>query len=148
MRAWWTAAGALLALAAAVGCAGGKSYPDLPEKNLRVLTSATGTSVVMGVHRLDGKCFAHYEGVVTLDRPLIELGLPPERMSLLVFEFYGFSLMSGSRSMKREARLLPRAGYRYEARVTYKDSLYGVDLFEIDPRGLARELDAGRAAGC
>ena len=130
------------------GCAGGKSYPDLPEKNLRVLTSATGTSVVMGVHRLDAKCRTHYEGVVTLDRPLIEIGLPPGQMSLLVFEFYGFSMMSGSRSMRREARLLPRAGHRYEARVIYKDSIYGVDLVEIDARGKATELDSSRAAGC
>lgn len=137
--------GAALVLA---GCAGGAPYPDLPEKNLRVLTSATGTSVVMGVHRLDEKCRAHYEGVVTLDRALIEIGLPPGRMSLLAFEFYGFSMMSGSRSMRREARLLPRAGYRYEARVIYKDSIYSVDVVEIDARGVAKELDTGRAAGC
>jgi hypothetical protein len=148
MRATRIAAGALLALAVAAGCAGGKSYPDRPEKNLRVLTSATGTSVVMGVHRLDANCRAHYEGVVTLDAPLIEIGLPPDQMSLLVFEFYGFSLMSGSRAMKREARLLPRAGHRYEARVIYKDSIYSVGLVEIDARGTAKELDSGRAAGC
>ena len=139
--------GALPALALAA-CGSTQPYPDLPGKTLQVRTAATGTSVVMGVHRLDAKCFAHYEGAVTLDRPVIDVGLPPERMSLLVFEFYSFSLLSGSRGLKREARLLPRAGYRYEARVTYKDALYSVDLFEIDPRGAARELETGRAAGC
>jgi len=134
----------VLALA---GCAGTQPYADLPEKNLQVRTAASGASVVMGVHRLDEKCFAHYEGVVTLDRPLIDVGLPAGRLTLLVFEFYSFGLLSGTRSLKREAKLQPRAGYRYEARATYKDSLYSVDLFEVDPRsGAIRELDTRR--GC
>ena len=139
--------GALLALSLAA-CGSTQRYADLPEKNLKVRTSASGASVVMGVHRLDPKCFAHYEGVVTLDRPELDVGLPTGRMSLLVFEFYSFGLIGGTRSTKKEARLLPRAGYRYEARVNYKDSLYSVDLFEIDARGAVRELEIGRAAGC
>jgi hypothetical protein len=136
-----------LALALTAGCAGTQPYAGLAEKNMQVRTAATGSSVVMGVHRLDDKCFAHYEGAVTLDRPLIDVGLPPGRPSLLVFEFYSLGLFSGSRSIKKEARLMPRPGYRYEARVSYKDSLYGVDLLEIDPRsGASRELETRR--GC
>jgi hypothetical protein len=129
------------------GCAGTKPYAGLPEKNLQVRTAAVGAAVVMSVHSLDSKCFAEFEGVVTLDRPLIEIGLPADRLSLLVFEFYSLGLSPGGRSLKKEARLLPRPGYRYEARVTYKDSLYGVELWEIDPRSAAsRELDTRR--GC
>lgn len=138
----------VVAAALLAGCAGGQPYADLPEKNLRVVTSAVGTSVVMGVHSLDAKCFAHYEGAVTLDRPLLDIGLPPDRTSLLVFEFYSLGLVSASRSMKKEARLLPRAGRRYEARVTYKGSIYSVDLVEIGPRGAVTELETGRGAGC
>jgi hypothetical protein len=129
------------------GCAGSKPYPDLAQKNLQVRTAAVGANVAMGVHRLDDKCFAHYEGAVTLDRPLIDVGLPPGGQSLLVFEFYSSSLLSGSSSTKKEARLLPRPGYRYEARVSYKDALYDVELREIDLRtGSSRELDTRR--GC
>jgi len=92
----------LAALALAAGCASRQPYADLPEKNLRVRTEAVGASVVMGVHRLDEKCFAKYQGAVTLG---------------------------------------------YEARVTYKDSLYDAALFELDPRsGRSRELPA--RAGC
>ena len=138
---------AVAALVAAAGCASTKPFADLPEKNLQVRTAAVGASVVMGVHSLDSKCFAEYEGVVTLDRPVVEVGLPPSRPSLLVFEFYTLGIFSGSRSIKKEARLQPRPGYRYEARVTYKDALYGVELREIDPRtGSGRELDTRR--GC
>jgi len=138
---------AVLALALAAGCSGTKVYSDLPEKNLQVRTSLSGTKAAMGVHRLDAQCAAFYEGFIELDRPAIEVGLPPGRPSLLVFEFYGSSFFSGSHSIKQEARIVPRPGYRYEARVTYKDSLYNVELREIDPRsGAARELDVRR--GC
>ena len=62
---------AALALAA---CSGTQQYAGPAEKNLVVRTTAVGSSVVMGVHRLDEKCFARYEGTVTLDRPTIEVG--------------------------------------------------------------------------
>jgi|KBSMisStandDraft_5_1062788.scaffolds.fasta_scaffold03199_2 hypothetical protein len=138
---------AIALLLVLAGCGSTQPYPDLRDKNLQVRTTAQGSAVVMGVHRLDEKCFAHHEGVVTLDRPVIDVGLPPGRLSLLVFDFYSTSLFSGSRSLKREAKITPRAGYRYEAIVIYKDSLYSVDLFEIDPRtGSKRELDTRR--GC
>ena len=138
---------AFLAALALAACGGTQQYAGPAEKNLKVLTSAVGASVVMGVHRLDEKCFARYEGTVTLDRPTVEVGLPAGRLSLLVFEFYSLSVFSGSRSIRREAKLAPRPGYRYEALVTYKDSLYNVELHEIDPRsGARRELDVRR--GC
>lgn len=138
---------AVAALLAAAGCGSTRHYAGSAEKNLQVRTAAAGASVVMGVHSLDSKCFAEYQGVVTLDRPVIEVGLPPDRASLLVFEFYTLGVFSGSRSIKKEARLLPRPGYRYEARATYKDSIYAVDLWEIDPStGSRRELETRR--GC
>jgi hypothetical protein len=136
---------AILALLAA--CSGTQPYTGPAEKNLKVLTTAVGAGVVMGVHRLDEKCFARYEGAVTLDRPTVEVGLPSGRLTLLVFEFYSLSVFSSNRSLRREAKIEPRPGYRYEAIVTYKDSLYNVELREIDPRsGAARELDTRR--GC
>ena len=145
-RPYYAVVAALLA-AAVAGCGGAQQYTDLPDKNLRVLTSAQGTSVVMGIHHLDEKCFAHYEGVVQLDRQTVNVGLPTMRRSLLVFEFYSTSFFTGTRSLKREAKITPRAGYRYEAQVVYKDSLYGIDLFEVDLKtGARRELDIRR--GC
>jgi hypothetical protein len=135
----------IAALVLAVGCTSTKYYLDLPEKNLQVRSTLSGAKAVMGVHKLDARCATEYEGVVDLGRPLVEVGLPPGRQSLLVFEFYSSSLLSGSSSTKTEARLVPRPGYRYEARVSYKDALYGVELREIDPRtGTDRELDTRR----
>jgi len=137
----------VMALLAAAGCGSSQPYVGLADKNLHVYTTAQGAAVVMGVHRLDDKCFAHYEGVVTLDRPVIDIGLPPGRLTLLVFEFYSMGIFSGTRSLRVDAKITPRAGYRYDAIVIYKDSLYSVDLLEIDPRtGSKRELDTRR--GC
>jgi hypothetical protein len=143
----YQAVAAAFVLALAAGCGSTKHYADLPEKNLQVRSTLSGAKAVMGVHKLDARCATEYEGVVDLDRPLVDVGLPPGRPSLLVFEFYSSSFLSGSTSIKKDARIAPRAGYRYEVRATYKDSLYGVDLFEIDPRtGARRELDTRR--GC
>ena len=138
--------GALLALFALLlaGCEATRYYSGPAEKNLQVQASVSGTRAAMGVHRLEG-CTLQYEGVVDLDRPVVEVGLPPGRPSVLVFEFYSSGLLSGNTSIKKEAMLQPRSGYRYEARVTYKDALYDVSLREIDPRsGAAREIDIRR----
>jgi hypothetical protein len=135
---------AVLALALAAGCEATRYYSGPSEKNLQVQASLSGTRAAMGVHRLDN-CTAHYEGVVDLDRPVVEIGLPPGRPTLLVFEFYSSGLLMGNTSIKKEAMLVPRPGYRYEARAVYKDSLYDVDVREVDARtGSSRELDTRR----
>ena len=77
-----------------------------------------------------------------LDRPAEDVGLPTDRPSVLVFEFRNPSV-----SNKKEVQVTPRAGYRYEARVTLKDAIYGIELREINlSSGANREIDAQR--GC
>ena len=139
----YQAVAVVLALALAAGCEATRYYSGPSEKNLKVQASLSGTRAVMGVHRLEG-CTVQYEGVVDLDRPVVEVGLPPGRPTVLVFEFYASGLLLGNTSMKKEAMLQPRPGHRYEARVNYKDSLYDVQIWEYDPRGARRELDIRR----
>jgi hypothetical protein len=124
----------LLLLAA---CDSSKPYPDFSDKNLRVQTASTGAKVVMGIY----SCDAEYEGSVTLDEPVVHVGVPAGQRRRLVFEFHSAGVLART-SIKKEVQLLPRAGYRYDALVTYKDDVYGVSLREIDPRtGQVRELD-------
>lgn len=138
---------AVLVLALAASCSESRPYPDRPEKNLQVRTVTAGGHVALDIHSLDGSCTASYEGSVALERPLVEVGLPPGRPSLLVFEFSSSSRFSGGSSIKKEVQVLPRPGYRYEVRVSYKESLYSVELTEIDVRtGAERELEMRR--GC
>jgi hypothetical protein len=124
----------LLLLAA---CDSSKPYPDFADKNLRVQTASTGAKVVMGVY----SCNAEYEGSVTLDQPVVHVGVPAGQRVRLVFEFHSPGLLART-SIKKEVQLLPRLGYRYDALVTYKDEVYAVGLREIEPRsGLVHDLD-------
>jgi len=134
---------AVLGLALLAGCEATRYYSGTSEKNLKVSSSLSGTRAVMGVHRLDG-CSTVYEGIVELDKPVVDVGLPPGRPTVLVFEFYSSSLLMGNTSIKKEAMVQPRPGYRYEASVSYKDALYDVQLWEYAPRGAGRELDTRR----
>ena len=122
-------------------CDASKPYPDLADKNLRIQTASAGASVVMAIYGLMPDCSLDYQGTVALNQPVVHIGLAARGRTRLVFEFRSSGLLART-SIKKEAQIAPRAGYRYDARVTYKDEVYGLTLREIDPRtGEARELD-------
>jgi len=139
-------AAALLALAAlAAGCDSTRYYSGAREKNVEVRASFEGSPAVLSVYRLDSACTAQYEGVIDLDKPVIELGLPTGRPTLLVFELAAKDLLLGNKSIKKEAPIRPQPGYRYEAVATYRGSALEVTLREIDARtGASRDLDLRR----
>lgn len=131
---------AALLLSIAAGCTDRKPYQDLPDKNLRVMTM-TPAPIAVEVHSLGDSCTRKYEGYISLDRPLVEVGLPQDKSSLLVFEFP----KAGDAPIKKEVQLLPRTGNRYELRVSYKEPIHEIELREIDPRaGTDREIDTRR----
>jgi hypothetical protein len=136
------AAGCCLAVAA---CAGHRPYVSEQPENLRFRTAVeSGVRAAADVYSVDAKCHAQPLGRVTLDRPALEIGLPAGRASLLVVEFAGSRFLGSQRtSMTKSLMFTPRPGRRYEARVEYRDSLYNVELKEIDTRsGASREVDA------
>jgi hypothetical protein len=126
-------------------CAGHRPYSAGYDRNLSLRTSVdSGTRAAMDVYSVDTQCRAQLEGRVALDAPRVEVGLPQDRASLLVFEFAGSGFLGSRRtSITTQALLVPRAGRRYEAQVRYKDNIYNVELKEIDTRsGASREVDA------
>jgi len=124
----------------AAGCDQPRPYADLPEKNLSVRTVVTNGRVELDMHSLDRSCDDHYEGFVALDRPVVGVGLPMGKRALLVFSFH-----SSDTPIKKEIQIVPREGSRYEVRVSYKDSIYDIEVREIDPRtGAEREIDTLR----
>ena len=137
----------LLALAACcllAACAGHRPYSADYARNLSLLTSVqSGMRAAADVYTVDADCRAQPQGRVALDRPVIDIGLPEGRASLLVIEFAGSGFLGSRRtSISRNVMLTPRAGRRYEARVEYRDDLYNVELKEIDPRsGASRDVD-------
>ena len=139
-------AAALLLLAA---CAGGKSYSDsVAPKNL-TLRTASSARAALGVHSVDAQCRTEYLGTVALDKPSAEIGIPPERWSYLVFDFSTSSFLAAKRTrITLETLLKPRAGYRYEASVTYREDIYNVVIREQSHRGAWREVAFRDLATC
>jgi hypothetical protein len=133
----------LLGALALAGCAGGKIYPDdVMPKNLNIRTASSNAKAVVGVHAVDAQCRAEYLGYVPLDKSAVQVGIPAERWSYLVFEFSTSRYLGSSRGrISKETLLKPRAGYRYDIDVTYRDDLYDVVIREQPPRGKARELE-------
>jgi hypothetical protein len=145
-----TAPGALACAAALVlaACASGKPYPDsLATKNLSIRTASTARAA-MGVHSVDAQCRTRYLGTVALDKSWAEVGIPTERWSYLVFDFSSSGLFTKNTRTTLETLLNARAGYRYEASVSYRDDIYNVVIREQSPRGPWREVAMRDLASC
>lgn len=147
---------ALLGAVVAAGCGGASRYADTGEKNLVIRTETSSGSAfssvkaVIGVHAVDAQCKLTYEGYVELDRPLVQVGIPPGRLSYLVFEFASASFLGGTRgSISQETLLRPRPGATYDVRVTYKNELYEVAIRETPPRGgRPRDIELAGLGAC
>jgi hypothetical protein len=71
------------------------------------------------------------------------------RWSYLVFDFSTSSFLGGRRTNTTvETLVKPRAGYRYEANVTYRDDIFNVVIREQSPRGAWREVAFRDLASC
>lgn len=142
---------ALVCIAALLaGCAGNlKPYPDnAAPKNLTVRTAASGVRTELDIHSVDAQCRAPYVGTVKLDKPAVSVGIPADGWSYLKFDFASSSFLRGSHQMTKGTLLRTRAGYSYEAEVTYKDDIYNVVLRERPPRGATREVPLLDLASC
>src|SRR5690242_10259538 len=113
-------------------CSGLKTYPNRLEKNLQVRSSTDSGSIFsrvrasLSIARVDAECRTEYEGTVDLSNGAMQVGIPVERWSYLVFDFSSASLLSGSNTIKQATLLKPRAGYRYDVEVTYREDIYNV----------------------
>jgi hypothetical protein len=136
------------------GCSGIKTYPNSLDKNLQVRTSTDSGSIFsrvrasLSISRVDAQCRTEYEGTVKLGQGAVQVGIPSERWSYLVFDFSSSGLLSSTSSTMGQATLLkPRAGYRYDVDATYHDDIYNVVIRESragasDGRDIAvRRLD-------
>jgi hypothetical protein len=135
------------------GCAGLKTYSDPARKNLLIRTETTSESwfskvgAVVHIHRVDANCKTEYQGTVDLGKPSVEVGLPVDRASLLAFVFDRSASLGGP--IRVEALLIPRIGHRYQASVSYVDSMHGVVLREVEAgRSSSRETALKSVKGC
>lgn len=148
--------GSVLAVSLLTGCFGIRSYPNTLEKNLHVHTAADSGSffssvrTAVDIHRVNADCQTEYEGTVQLNTSTIDIGIPPDRWSRLVFVFASSSfLASTSGTITYETLMKPRAGHTYEVTVSYRDDIYNVSVYETQPGNPARrELERSTLTAC
>jgi len=132
-----------------VGCFGVKTYPNTLEKNLHVQTVTdsgswfSGVRAAVDIHRVGEDCAINYEGTVQLTEPTLDIGIPPDRWSHLVFVFASSSFLANrSSTITYETLLKPRPQYHYEVAVRYRSNIYHVAIQETPPnRSTSREIE-------
>lgn len=112
------------------------------------MVSSTRASV--GIYRVDGKCRIDYEGTIDLDKPVVLVGLPEDRLSYLIFKFSSSSFLASARSSIDQATLLrSRPDHSYQIEVSYRDGIYNVVVREQHPQARAgRDLELIRLDAC
>lgn len=132
---------ALLATVALYGCSGVRPYPNTLDNNLLIRTEADSGSlfssmaISLDIYDVTVDCRTEYLGTIDLDNPTVKVGIPPDRLSYLVFVFARSSFLGSSRStIGHETLLDPRAGSSYDIDVSYAKDTYNVAIREQDPQ--------------
>lgn len=137
-------------------CSGIKTYENSLNKNLHVHTATDSGSwfsrvrAAVDIHRVGEDCAIDYEGTVQLTGPAVEIGIPSDRRSYLVFVFSSASFFSNrSGTITYETLMKPRPHHHYDVAVSYKNDMYHVVIREIPPdRSTGRELDRLALSSC
>lgn len=150
------AAALLLVVSLLAACSGIKTYPNTFDKNLNIRTDTRSNEFLgkvkadVDIFRVDANCEGEYLGTIKLDESAVAVGIPPDRPSYLVFNFASSAFFSSSSSSINYATLLkPRAGYRYDIKVSYIDNIYDVAIREVHSRQTAgREIERRPLRAC
>lgn len=131
---------ALLVLVAglASACSSIHDYSNSKPENLTLKPDVRSGSARLHIYDVDNACNAKYQGTVELGSAKVKVGLPANKLSYLDFNFSDSSIFTGSHSISSGMYLTPRAGYQYEAVVSYIDKMYSAAIYEQDMHGGAR----------
>jgi hypothetical protein len=132
-----------------MGCSGIKTYPNTANKNFHIKTETDSGSMLskvrtaVNIYRVDADCKTEYEGTVQLKSRSVDIGIPAERLSYLVFVFSSSGFLSSSSStITYDGLLKLNADYLYDVKVSYVDDIYNVVIRETDPRNKkSREIE-------
>lgn len=120
---------ALTALAC-TGCSLRAYHSGSPE-NISITTRLDSGKAHLSIYSVDGQCASHYEGTVWLSGDKeIKAALPEERPVLLEFVFKTGSMISGTHTAYYSTYLTPRKGRYYLAEASYRNKMYGAELYE------------------
>jgi hypothetical protein len=122
----------------ASACSSIHDYTNSKPENLTLKPDIRSGSARLHVYDVDNACNATYKGAVELSNAKMKVGIPVNRLSYLEFSFSDYSIFFGSHSISSGAYLTPRAGYQYDAVVSYIDKMYSNTIYEQDMHGGAR----------
>jgi len=139
----------LLGFGFLTGCSGIKTYPNNLDKNLYITTTTesgsffSSVNAALDVYLVNRDCSLEYQGTIKLEKTSVNVGIPTDKSSYLVFGFASSSFLANSSgSISQETLLKPRKGYRYKINVSYIDDIYNVDIRETHPRkSTSREIE-------
>jgi hypothetical protein len=148
------AAGALAAGLLVAACA--VPYASLGAPNLTVRTSTgsrtifAATNARLEIQRVLPGCKGEAEGQVILGGAVESLHVPAGRLSNLVFKFRTSSVWGQwSRETSYTTLIRPRAGFTYEATVSFDNDLFTIDIVEMGAhKGATRKLPRQDLADC
>jgi hypothetical protein len=148
--------GLLIVVSILTGCSGIKPYPNTLTKNLHIRTETESASIFskvradVEIYRVDKSCQIKYEGTIRLNEPLVEVGIPSDRLSYLVFTFSSSSVLaSTSGTISRDTLLKPLPGCNYDIKVSYKEDIYNVMIQETNSRkSKSREIELKELSAC
>lgn len=129
----------LMAVILLAGCSLTRPYADTPQKNLTIWTTTdsgflSSVRASVDIYEVDDTCQTEYLGTVKLHKPQVEVGIPVDKTSYLVFVFGSSSFLANSSGTTNYDTLLkPQAGYDYYIDVSYKDDIYNVVMREMPP---------------
>ena len=130
----------VLVTGAVAACSSAFPYRSAGPENLHIATDLRSGTAIMRVYETKGKCSWNYQGTVELSRRNLQVGLPVNRQSYLVFIFEGGNYFAGYHSIDYDMYLTPRPGYRYEAEVSYNNDMYDVTIYERGRHGGRRKI--------
>ena len=122
----------------ASACSSMHGYANNKPENLTLKPDIRSGFAQLHVYDIDNACNAIYRGTVKLTNVKMMVGIPVNSLSYLEFSFSDSSVFSGSHSTSSGVYLIPRAGYQYDAVISYIDKMYSSTIYEQDIDGGAR----------
>jgi hypothetical protein len=139
----------LIAPGLLTACSSVKTYQSEFDNNLHI-TTKTDSSVdaAVDIYKVEPDCSIKYSGTISLNKSIIDTGIPSGRSSYLVFSFSSSSFFSGSSTTSYSTLLRPRAGLNYDISVSYIENIYNVVIHEKQAANKSREIEAKSLADC
>ncbi len=116
-------------------CATVRSYSYQGIDNL-VINSSTDDHIDTAIDIYDARnpCQLKYQGSIQVTPISMTTGLAVDVNHYLVINFSSSSMWTGDRNIGVQSVLRPEQGFSYQYDLSYKDSIYNVELREINTR--------------